>query len=239
VIEVMIVDDDPMVRKINSNFLESIEGFNLAKAVSNLKEAKQFLIDNKVNLILLDVFLNNENGIDFFKWIRKEEIHIDVILITADNTMERVQEAFRYGAVDYLIKPFSFDRFKEALGLFKERYHKFKNYDTIQQNELDNLILSSKSCDKLEKDNMVPLEKGFNKYTYNAILDTMERDEYSYFTAEELAEKLAIARVTVRRYLDYMKKEDILDKITEYGKVGRPQHKYKVKLLYNEKQRKK
>ena len=234
-IEVMIVDDDPMVRKINSNFLESIEGFNLAKAVSNLDEARKFIIDNKVNLILLDVFLNNENGVDFLKWIRKEEIHIDVMLITADSTMARVQEAFRYGVVDYLIKPFSFDRFKEALGLFREKYHKFKNYDTVRQSELDNLILSSRSSDKLEKDNVFSLEKGFNKYTYNTILDTMKRDEYSYFTAEELAEKLTIARVTVRRYLDYMKRVDILDKITEYGKVGRPQHKYKVKLLYDEK----
>lgn len=231
----MIVDDDPMVRKINSNFLKNIEEFNLAKAVSTLEEAKKFLINNKVNLILLDVFLSNENGINFLKWIRKEEIHVDVILITADNTMERVQEAFRYGAIDYLIKPFSFDRFKEALGLFKERYHKFKNYDTIEQNQLDNIILSSKGSNKLEKDNMVSLEKGFNKYTYNAILNTMQRDEYSYFTAEELAEKLSIARVTVRRYLDYMKKEDVLDKVTEYGKVGRPQHKYKIKSLYNEK----
>jgi len=239
VIEVMIVDDDPMVREINSSFLKSIEGFKLVKAVSNLKEAEKFLVDNKVNLILLDVFLNNENGIDFLKSLRKEEIHIDVILITADNTMGRVQEAFRYGAVDYLIKPFSFDRFKEALELFKERYNKFKNYDTVEQGELDNLILSSKSSDKPEKDNGLSLEKGFNKFTYNAILDIMKKDEYLYFSAEELAEKLSIARVTVRRYVDYMKKKNILDKVTEYGKVGRPQHKYKIKSIYNEKKQNK
>lgn len=234
-IDVMIVDDDPMVREINSSFLKSIEGFNLVKAVSNLKEAKKFLAGNKVNLILLDVFLNNENGIDFLKSLRKEEIHIDVILITADNTMGRVQEAFRYGAVDYLIKPFSFDRFKEALELFKERHLKFNSSNTVEQSELDNLLLTSKSHDKSEKDTKFPLDKGFNKYTYNAILDIMQRDEYLYFSAEELAEKLNIARVTVRRYVDYMKKENIVDRITEYGKVGRPQHKYKIKSLYNEK----
>lgn len=235
VIEVMIVDDDPMVREINSSFLKSIEGFNIAKAVSNLKEAKEFLLGNKVNLILLDVFLNNENGIDFLKYLRKEEINIDVILITADNAVERVEEAFRYGVVDYLIKPFSFDRFKESLELFKERYNKFKNSNTVGQSELDNIILSFTSSNKHEKDNKFSLEKGFNKYTYDAILNIMKKDEYLYFSAEELAEKLSIARVTVRRYVDYMKKENILDKITEYGKVGRPQHKYKIKSLYNEK----
>ncbi|EFG87159.1 hypothetical protein CLCAR_3268 [Clostridium carboxidivorans P7] len=41
-----------------------------------------------------------------------------------------------------------------------------------------------------------------------------------------MAEKLGIARVTVRRYLEYMEKENKIDKLVEYGKVGRPQHKY-------------
>ncbi|MPM73360.1 hypothetical protein SDC9_120340 [bioreactor metagenome] len=39
-----------------------------------------------------------------------------------------------------------------------------------------------------------------------------------------------VARVTVRKYLDYMEKEDKVKKIIEYGKVGRPQHKYKIKV---------
>jgi response regulator of citrate/malate metabolism len=229
-IEVMIIEDDPMVRDINSKFLKKVDGFNLAKAASNLGEAKKFLIENKVNLILLDVFLPKENGIDFLKFLRKEESHIDVILITADKTTERVQEAFRYGAVDYLIKPFSFQRFKEALELFKERYYKFKAYDeTIEQDQLDKLILNCKSPLDEEINDSIFLEKGFNKYTYATILETVHKDENSYFTAEELSEKIGIARVTVRKYLDYMEKENVLHKIIEYGKIGRPQHKYKLK----------
>ena len=46
------------------------------------------------------------------------------------------------------------------------------------------------------------------------------------YTAEGIAEKLGIARVTVRKYLDYMEKEEKLEKNIEYGKVGRPQYKY-------------
>ena len=42
-IKVMIVEDDPMVREINSKFLERIEGFTLYKAVSNLSDAKKFI----------------------------------------------------------------------------------------------------------------------------------------------------------------------------------------------------
>lgn len=120
-INVMIIEDDPMGREINSKFLKKLEGFTLVKAASNLEETKEFILNNNVDLVLLDVFLTKENGIDFLKWLRTEEFTIDTIMITADNAMESVQQAFRFGAVDYLIKPFSFERFRKALYQFKER----------------------------------------------------------------------------------------------------------------------
>jgi len=221
-IEVMIVEDDPMVREINSKFLKKVEGFNLYKAVGNLTDAKRSIVERKPDLILLDVFLPKENGIDFLKWLRSEEIDIDVILITADKTLGRVQEAFRYGAVDYLIKPFSFERFKEALIQFKERHYGFKKGDEIEQRALDKLI-SNAGVVKEEEG----LAKGLNKYTYKSIWEEIERKGSEYFTTEELSEKVKVARVTIRRYLEYMEKEGELEKLVEYGKVGRPQHKFR------------
>jgi two-component system CitB family response regulator len=217
----MIVEDDPMVREINSKFLKRIEGFNLYKAVSNLDDAKKFILIKKPDLILLDVYLPKESGIDLLKWIREQNIDVDVILITADKSIERVQEAFRGGVVDYLIKPFSFERFKESLIQFKDRYYKFKKNSVIEQKDLDKLI-SSSNVSQSEDD----FVKGLNKYTYRTIWDEIEKSNYEDFTAEDLAEKLGIARVTVRRYLEYMEKENKVDKLVEYGKVGRPQHKY-------------
>jgi len=221
-IEVMIVEDDPMVREINSKFLKKVEGFNLYKAVGNLTDAKKFIVERKPDLILLDVFLPKENGIDFLKWLRNKEIDVDVILITADKTTERVQEAFRYGAVDYLIKPFSFERFKEALIQFKERHYGFKEGDEIEQRTLDKLISNAVVVQEEEG-----LAKGLNKYTYKSIWEEIERKGAEYFTAEELSEKVKVARVTIRRYLEYMEKEGELEKLVEYGKVGRPQHKFR------------
>ncbi|GAA0085885.1 response regulator [Clostridium sp. CTA-7] len=220
-IEVMIIEDDPMVRAINVKFLKRIEGFVLYKAVSNLTDAKKVILTKKPDLILLDVYLPKENGIDLLKWIRAQEIDIDIILITADKSIERIQEAFRYGVVDYLIKPFDFDRFKEALYQFKGRYDKFKNNDEIEQKELDKLIANS-IVSKNEED----FAKGLNRFTYRSIWDEIEKSNYEDLTAEYLAEKLGIARVTVRRYLEYMEKENKVEKLVEYGKVGRPQYKY-------------
>lgn len=180
-----------MVREINSKFLKRVEGFELYKAVGSLAEAKNYIIKKKPDLILLDVFLPNENGIDFLKWLRSEEITIDVILITADKTVERVQEAFRYGAIDYLIKPFNFDRFKDSLIQFKERYYELNKLCEIEQNELDKLIINANRIQKYGG-----LAKGFNRHTYKLIWKEIE-------------------------------KEGQLEKLVEYGKVGRPQHKFR------------
>lgn len=220
-IKVMIIEDDPMVLEINSKFLKRVNGFSLCKAVTNLADAKKGML-TKPDLILLDVYLPKENGIDFLKWIRSQEIDVDVILITADKSIDRIQEAFRYGVIDYLIKPFSFERFKEALNQFKDRYESFKENTQIEQKELDKLLMVQ-ALTPAEED----LTKGLNKYTYQTIWEEIEKKDEMYFTAENLAEKLKIARVTVRRYLEFMEKEEKIDKLVEYGKVGRPQHKYR------------
>jgi len=138
-----------------------------------------------------------------------------------------IQEALRYGAVDYLIKPFTLERFKEALGKYKQMYNSFSNSNTIEQKTLDQYISGSSSSEKSNDEE--DFEKGINKYTYKIIWNEIENSRDNYKTAEEISASSGVARVTVRKYLDYMEKEDKVKKIIEYGKVGRPQHKYKIK----------
>lgn len=226
VINVMIIEDDPMVREINSKFLKKVDNFQLANAVSNITDAQQFISSNKVDLILLDIYLPKENGIDFLKWLRKEEIEADVILITADKTSSMIQEAFRYGAVDYLIKPFTFERFKESMINYNERHQNINNLDIIDQGVLDKYITKNTSeDDKKLYDN--EFEKGINKYTYKIIWKEISNLADEFSTAEEISEKSGVARVTVRKYLECMEREGKVEKLIEYGKIGRPQHKYR------------
>lgn len=226
-INVMIIEDDPMVREINSKFLKKLKDFNLVKAAANITEAHEYISNNKLDLILLDIYLPKENGIDFLKILRKDEINVDVILITADKTSNMIQEAFRYGAVDYLIKPFTFERFKEALINYKERFHSINNFDSIEQNLLDKYISKNIVTEEIESTEN-ELEKGINKYTYKIVWIEVEKSSETYRTAEEISEKSGVARVTVRKYLEYMEKEGKITKIIEYGKIGRPQHKFKM-----------
>ena len=225
-IKVIIVEDDPMVREINLKFTNKINEFKVSGAFGSVDEAKAEVLKNKPDLILLDIFLTSGNGLEFVKWLRHEEICVDVILITADKSSAAVQEAFRYGAVDYLVKPFTFARFNEALNQYRRRLDSILETEQVKQETIDKIILKQREDKTTNKE--IALPKGLSNHTYNQILDFV-KNKNSEFTAELLAEEIGIARVTVRRYLDYMTKENKLQVDICYGKIGRPTHFYKLK----------
>lgn len=232
-IKVLIVEDDPMVREINSRFLEKVEGFIRQDSVNSLEKAKEVILKETIDLILLDVFFPQGKGIELLKWIRSENIKCDVILITADRNSETVEEAFRYGAVDYLVKPFMFNRFKEALLLYKERRESFENIENIEQNIIDKYVIKDNKVlqeyDDIEFDEIIDI-KGFNKHTYERILEGIYQMKGKPFTSQQIAKLVGVSRITARRYLDYLEKENKLEIEMEYGKIGRPINKYRLKL---------
>ncbi|MCB2288176.1 response regulator [Clostridium sp. CS001] len=230
-IKVLIVEDDPMVREINEKFLKKVPGFTLIDSVNSIKKAKEVILSFNPELILLDVFFPQDKGTDLLKWIRLENLKCDVILITADRNTETVEEAFRYGAIDYLVKPFVFNRFKEALLQFKERRHSFKNIDNMDQEVIDKYTIKENKH-VIEYDDDIGDIKGFNQHTYEKILLGILDMKEVAFTSEEIANKIGVSRITARRYLDYLEKEQKLVVEMEYGNVGRPKNKYRVKREY-------
>jgi len=227
-IKVLIVEDDPMVREINEKFLKKVEGFSLYGSVNSLEKAKEVIQDGEPELILLDVFFPQGKGIDLLKWIRLKNLNCDVILITADRNTETVEEAFRYGAVDYLVKPFIFNRFKEALLQFKSRKNSFKNVDSVEQGIIDKYTIKD-TKHVIEYDEDIGDIKGFNQHTYEKVLEGISEMRDKSFTSEQIAKNIGVSRITARRYLDYLEKEEKLVVEMEYGKVGRPKNKYKIK----------
>jgi two-component system CitB family response regulator len=222
-IKVMLVEDDPMVRDINFKFVNKLEGFEVISFTGCVEEAKK-LIDEKIpDLILLDIFLKNGNGLELLKWIRRKESNCDVILITADKSSHAIQEALRYGAVDYLVKPFTFERLKDALRTYHKRYVSMMASEQVYQETIDKCIFKNRELTVKEEK---PLVKGLNCHTYDQVIDFIKKNK-DIFTADELAEELGMARVTVRRYLNYMVNEKKLSMDFEYGKIGRPTHFYK------------
>lgn len=228
-IQVLIVEDDPMVKEINEGFLKKLEGFQLCGSASSIVEAKEIISKKRLDLILLDVFFPKERGIDLLKWIRKENFEVDVILITADKSIKTVEEAFRYGAVDYLIKPFVFKRFEAALLKYKKRMDEFRSNEVVEQETIDRMTLKEKKPDPYQPlHEEVKNIKGFSFHTYTKIFKHICGLQKS-FTAQEIANDIGISRITARRYLEFLEEKGIVGLEMEYGKVGRPQNKYRMK----------
>lgn len=226
-IKVMIVEDDPMVCDINKKFLAKVDGFVLSDTAKSIEDAKLKIEKIKPDLILLDVFFPEGKGVDLIKWLRGEGYHSDVIFITADNNTDTFKEAFRYGAIDYIIKPFVLARFKSALLNYANRRNDLKKIDAINQEVVDQYVYRNTELEETNKD--INSMKGFSQHTFDKIMKVIEELDDQTFTAEEIAQMIGVSRITARRYLDYLEREDRLEIELEYGKVGRPQNKYKIK----------
>ena len=83
--KVLIVEDDPMVAMINEQYVCKNKNFTVAASCRNGQEALDYLDENKVDLVVLDVFMPLLDGIDTLKKIRQAQIPTEVIMVTSAN----------------------------------------------------------------------------------------------------------------------------------------------------------
>ena len=219
----LIVEDDPMVGLINKKFAGQLDYVKDIFMADSPEKAKEILKSEKIQLILLDVYFPDGRGPELLQWVREEKIPCEVIFITADNSQNTVERALHLGALDYLVKPFTFERFSDALNTANKRIAGLREGEEFSQEDLDKVFKNSAAVSGPEN-----LDKGLSYKSY----DTVSREVRKWkepFTAEQMAERLGMARVTIRRYLDFMVREGNLEVDLEYGKIGRPQHFYKYR----------
>ncbi|MFF2447533.1 response regulator [Neobacillus sp. NPDC058068] len=225
-IKVLIVEDDPMVAEFNKRFLQEVKGFSLAAIVHTVKDAKDYLKNTQVDLILLDVYMPGATGLELLKFIRQQNRKTDVILITAAADKEKIQTALRYGAVDYLIKPFEFNRFYQALMRYKVKYDFFANTELLRQEDLDEQILSTDQ--KPAEESIYNLPKGLTSSTLQSVINVIKSKGNSPFSTDDISEATLISRVSVRKYLKFLTNLGVLEETLTYG-IGRPVNLYTLK----------
>lgn len=211
-----------MVAEFNRRYLNQIEGFEFIAIANCFENAIDILHKTQINLILLDIFMPGINGLKLLEHLRKSNDEVDVIVLSAASDMYTIKKSLQYGAVDYLIKPFEFERFNEALCSFRERQNFIKNNNAINQDKLDHHIL------KKEQPIIKLLPKGLNKNTLKRTWTSIQSMNYEYFSTEEIAKIIGISRVSMRKYLDFLYKKEILYMDNQYGGIGRPIYKYKL-----------
>lgn len=106
-VNVLIVDDDPVFRRILINTFSKIAGASVVAAVGSIAEARELLRKREIRLITLDVVMNGESGLDFLPWVSKNYPKTIVTLLTAGQEKRASQsiDAVLLGAVALIIKP--------------------------------------------------------------------------------------------------------------------------------------
>jgi len=102
--KILIVDDDPDILKVVSAFLE-LEGFEVYQAQS-VSEARKVFQKTTPDLIILDIMLPDESGLEWLKELKKLSPLIPVLMLTAKSSLSDKVIGFEFGADDYLSKPF-------------------------------------------------------------------------------------------------------------------------------------
>ncbi|NLY49826.1 MAG: response regulator [Firmicutes bacterium] len=219
-LRVLIVEDDPMVANVNKRYVERAGPFQVVGMVASGEGAIRAVQDKQPDLVLLDVYLPRGNGLEVLESIRRTNVAVDVILITAAQDVDTVEQALRYGAVDYIIKPFDFARLAVALSAYRERRKRLAVRDELAQPEIDRLVMG------MGADAVLPaLPKGLDPYTLEQVRCYLQPGEA--FSAQEVATGLDLSRITARRYLEYlvMCGEALVE--LDHVSVGRPVKRYR------------
>ncbi|MGL5315113.1 MAG: response regulator [Peptostreptococcaceae bacterium] len=221
-INVLIVEDDPMVAAIDKKYTEDLPQFNIIGICNNGKEAFEILNNQQIDLIILDVYMPKVDGVELLKQMRKNDIKTDVIMVTAAHETNLLKEVLSLGVIDYLVKPFEHDRFTQALNKYVKKYNLINNNSTFNQSHIDEILKGS-----YKQENKV-LKKGLNEKTLDMIRIFMKKNNNKSFTSEEIADGVGLSRVTIRRYMNYMMEIDELNSEIDYETGGRPSIKYKI-----------
>ncbi|MDD5930460.1 MAG: response regulator [Spirochaetales bacterium] len=243
---VLIVEDDPMVAMINSQYVAKNPDFVVAGNCRNGQEAITFLQENSVDLVLLDVYMPVMTGTETLKKIRELKIAVEVIMVTAANDTQTIEETVHLGVLDYLIKPFNFERFNVSLEKFAAKKSLLKENPVMDQNCVDSLISNSAAAvqgkvqdsSSSEEDGKKTLSinsllgketlpKGIQRKTLLLIESYLNKNT-EWNTVDMISDAIGISIVTVRTYMNYLVQKKIIKEDINYSTGGRPSILYKV-----------
>ena len=226
-INVIIVEDDEDAANIYKHFTNELDHFNVVATASSGSQALQLLKVMQPQLLLLDVFLPDMNGIELLREIRKEYRGIDVIMITAANDTETVSEAIRGGAFGYLIKPIIIDKLVATLQQYDVVRGKLHQKQSVNQDNIDDLFRSSNKVQSVILTEKETYPKGIDKHTLKLVRNKIQNIQES-LSADEFSQMVGISYSTMRRYLEYLVSLEEMEVLIIYGSVGRPERKYKL-----------
>ncbi len=220
--QVLILEDDPMVAAIDRQYVESGPQFQVVQTCKGGAQALEYLRDHPVDLIVLDYYTPGMNGQQFLDRLHAAGSAPSVIMVTSASDTDIVRSLLSRGVLDYLVKPFTFPRFRQALDKFLQRQTLLSNGEGMSQQDIDRLLQSQEA----ERPSS-HLSKGLNETTLRTIRDFMAHSRDQALTSEKIAEQVHLSRITIRRYVNFMVESGELASSIDYHTGGRPSIRYR------------
>ena len=210
-----------MVAKITKDFTAKIKGFHVIGDVRTGKEAWKDIKKNPPDLLILDVYMPDVDGLELLQKIRMNNMKTDVIMVTAAKECGIVEQCLRLGVIDYILKPFTYERFEKSLVLYYDRRLN-RIFPQFSQETLDRLLFPGNGSNEPD------LPKGLQRLTMNHIIAHFKENPV-FQAVDEIAQATGLSSATVQRYMKYLISHDIVEMQLTYGAKGRPEQKYKCK----------
>jgi len=178
----IIIDDEPVARKVLQEFIEDVDFLELVGTAENPLKAMSLFSTNGIDIIFLDINMPKISGIDFLK---SSAINSQIIMTTA--YADYAVDAYGLNVLDYLVKPISFERFLKACNKAKEAIELRKQSPVKSQQTNDHFFIK---CDnQIEKVLYHDLLYAEAMMNY-VMLYTSSRKMMVYITIKSLEEQL-------------------------------------------------
>ena len=215
---VLVVEDDPIIARVHHHIVNNaVGGFEVVAIARSGNQALEMIENLRPDLVLLDLGLPGVGGIELLRHIRGARFPTEVIAVTAASSVDMIRAALHLGVVDYLVKPFDPERLRCSLTQFVRRMAVL-NGQQLEQGGVD--ALRSTAAPKARW-----LPKELQPERLEAIRRMLSASD-GPVSAEDIGNAVGVARVTARRYLEYMVSVRQADCVSLPFGRGRPRKVY-------------
>jgi two-component system response regulator DctR len=214
---VLVVEDDPYVAKLHTRLVDLSPGFRTVATATSGEEAYALVARLQPDLAIVDLSMPGSDGVSFLRALRQANHPTEVIVVTAAREAKLVREVMHLGVLDYLVKPFAPERLQQSLAAFHSRARTLRR-PQLTQDEVDRIQGGATRAPRLPK--------GLRRSTLVAVRNVLDAGGRP-LTALEVGQAVGIARVTARRYLEYLEVIGAVVVERQCNGPGRPRNQYR------------
>ena len=220
-IRTVVVEDDFRVAALHRAYTERLGGFCVVGTATTGAQALELVARAQPDLVLLDIHLPDMSGIDVIHALRAPgATPVDIVAITAARDVETLRGAMRGGVLHYLVKPFRFAAFEERMRAYEAARARLARLSEADQREVDRVFQTLRT-------GVEQRPKGLSDATLEVVMRVLGTSTRPV-SAEELATRAGLSRVTARRYLEHLAQNGQVELRLRYGGPGRPEHRYRL-----------